>query len=77
MNYQSLLYVLKLMAHGKSNKEIGWALFISYGTVKSHMKEIFVTTNVINWTQAGAKATQRGLIQLSFSSLRLDTLAWN
>src|SRR5207247_7521164 len=33
--------VLKLMAQGKSNKEIGSALFISEGTVKSHVKAIF------------------------------------
>ena len=33
--------VLKLMAQGKSNKEIGSALFISEGTVKSHVKSIF------------------------------------
>jgi len=30
--------VLKLLAQGKSNKEIGSALFISEGTVKSHVK---------------------------------------
>ena len=33
--------VLKLMAQGKSNKEIATALFISEGTVKSHGKSIF------------------------------------
>jgi DNA-binding NarL/FixJ family response regulator len=32
---------LKLMAKGKSNKEIASALFISEGTVKSHGKTIF------------------------------------
>ena len=32
--------VLKLMAQGKSNKEIATALFISEGTVKSHGKSI-------------------------------------
>jgi DNA-binding NarL/FixJ family response regulator len=34
--------VLKLMAQGKSNKEIASALFINEGTVKSHGKAIFV-----------------------------------
>ena len=56
--------VLKLMAKGKSNKEIGSVLFISEGTVKSHVKSIFAKLNVISRTQAVANATRRGLIQL-------------
>jgi DNA-binding NarL/FixJ family response regulator len=56
--------VLKLMAQGKSNKEIGSALFISEGTVKSHVKAIFAKMNVISRTEAVATATRRGLIQL-------------
>ena len=56
--------VLKLMALGKSNKEIGSALFISEGTVKSHVKSIFAKLNVISRTEAVANATRRGLIQL-------------
>ena len=56
--------VLKLMAKGKSNKEIGSVLFISEGTVKSHVKAIFAKMNVISRTEAVASATRRGLIQL-------------
>jgi two-component system NarL family response regulator len=56
--------VLKLMAKGKSNKEIGAALFISEGTVKSHVKGIFAKMDVISRTEAVANATRRGLIQL-------------
>jgi two-component system NarL family response regulator len=56
--------VLKLMAQGKSNKEIGAALYISEGTVKSHVKAIFAKMNVISRTEAVASATRRGLIQL-------------
>ena len=56
--------VLKLMAQGKSNKEIGSALFISEGTVKSHVKAIFAKMNVISRTEAVANATRRGLIRL-------------
>jgi DNA-binding NarL/FixJ family response regulator len=56
--------VLKLMAQGKSNKEIGSTLFISEGTVKSHVKAIFAKMNVISRTEAVASATRRGLIQL-------------
>src|SRR6476619_3960430 len=51
--------VLKLMAKGKSNKEIGSALFISEGTVKSHVKAIFAKMNVVSRTEAVATATRR------------------
>jgi DNA-binding NarL/FixJ family response regulator len=56
--------VLKVIAQGKSNKEIGSALFISEGTVKSHVKAIFSKMNVVSRTEAVARATRRGLIQL-------------
>jgi two-component system NarL family response regulator len=56
--------VLKLMVQGKSNKEIGSALFISEGTVKSHLKRMFSKLGVISRTEAVANATRRGLIQL-------------
>ena len=44
--------VLKLMAQGKSNKEIGSALFISEGTVKIHLAAIFRALNVRNRVEA-------------------------
>ena len=56
--------VLKLMAKGKSNKEIASVLFISEGTVKSHGKAIFAKMNVVSRTEAVADATRRGLIRL-------------
>ena len=56
--------VLKLMAQGKSNKEIGSALFISGGTVKSHVKSIFAKLNVNSRAEAVANAAHRALIQL-------------
>jgi DNA-binding NarL/FixJ family response regulator len=56
--------VLKLVAQGRSNKEIGTSLFISEGTVKSHVKGIFAKLDVISRTEAVASATRRGLIQL-------------
>jgi DNA-binding NarL/FixJ family response regulator len=56
--------VLKLMAEGKSNREIGFALFISEATVKCHVKAIFAKMNVVSRTEAVANATRRGLIQL-------------
>jgi two-component system NarL family response regulator len=56
--------VLKLMAQGKSNKEIGAVLFISAGTVKSHVKSIFAKLNVNSRAEAVANAAHRALIQL-------------
>jgi DNA-binding NarL/FixJ family response regulator len=56
--------VLKLMAQGKSNKEIGSVLFVSAGTVKSHVKSIFAKLNVNSRAEAVANAAHRGLIQL-------------
>jgi len=61
---QREIEVLKLLAQGKSNKEIGSALFITGGTVKSHLKRIFGKLGVISRTEAVANATRRGLIQL-------------
>jgi DNA-binding NarL/FixJ family response regulator len=56
--------VLRRMAAGKSNKEIGAELFISEGTVKTHVKSIFAKLDVVSRTEAVATATRRGLIQL-------------
>ena len=56
--------VLKMMAQGKSNKEIASALFISEGTVKSHGKAIFAKMNVTSRTEAVADAARRGLLRL-------------
>src|ERR1700758_456129 len=58
------LEVLRLMAKGKSNKEIASALFISEGTVKSHGKSIFAKMNVSSRTEAVTEATRRGLLRL-------------
>lgn len=57
------LEVLRLMAKGKSNKEIASALFISEGTVKSHGKSIFAKMNVNSRTEAVAEATRRGFLR--------------
>src|SRR5262252_893100 len=56
--------VLEGMAAGKSNKEIGGDLFISDGTVKTHVSSIFTKLDVVSRTEAVATATRRGLIQL-------------
>jgi DNA-binding NarL/FixJ family response regulator len=56
--------VLRLLARGKSNKEIGATLFISETTVKTHVRSIFAKLSVMSRTEAIAAANQRGLIQL-------------
>ena len=61
---QREMEVLQRMATGKSNKEIGAELFISDGTVKTHVSSIFTKLDVVSRTEAIATATRRGLIQL-------------
>ena len=56
--------VLKLLARGRSNKEIGSELFVSETTVKSHVRNIFTKLNVLSRTEAIAAASRRGLIRL-------------
>ena len=58
------LDVLKLLASGKSNKEIGSRLFITETTVKSHLRSIFSKLNVLSRTEAITTASRRGLVQL-------------
>jgi DNA-binding NarL/FixJ family response regulator len=58
------LEVLKLVAEGLRNKEIGARLDIAEDTVKIHIKNIFGKLNVIDRTQAVVTASQRGIIHL-------------
>ena len=56
--------VLKLLARGRSNKEIGTDLFVSETTVKTHVRSVFAKLNVMSRTEAIAAASHRGLIRL-------------
>lgn len=58
------LEVLKLIAEGLRNKEIGGRLNIAEDTVKIHIKNIFEKLKVIDRTQAVVSAMQRGIIRL-------------
>ena len=58
------LQVLKHLADGLRNKEIGTALNLAEDTVKIHVKNIFVKLNVSDRTEAVVKASQRGIIHL-------------
>jgi non-specific serine/threonine protein kinase len=53
--------VLRLIAAGKSNREIGEALVISVNTVIRHVAHIFAKTGCANRAEAAAYATRHGL----------------
>ena len=57
--------VLKAVAVGKSNKEIGAQLFISEGTVKTHVESLLQKLGVATRTCAVKAAVRRGLVQMT------------
>lgn len=61
---QRELQILKQMALGKSNKEIGQVLYISEYTVKNHVRAILKKLDAIGRTEAIAIASERGLVQI-------------
>lgn len=52
--------VLKQLAEGRTNREIGDALVVSENTVKTHMRSILTKLHLKNRTQAAAYARQAG-----------------
>lgn len=58
------LDVLRLLAKGLSNKEIGATLDVVEGTIKIHVKNILSKLGVSDRTQAILTAVKRGIIQL-------------
>jgi LuxR family maltose regulon positive regulatory protein len=56
------LEVLYLLAQGKSNREIGDALYIAVGTVKKHLSNICGKLAVKNRTACVARARELGLL---------------
>jgi len=59
---RSELAVLRLLAEGCSNQEIGASLFIAVGTVKKHIEHIYSKLDVHNRTQAAVRARALGLL---------------
>jgi DNA-binding CsgD family transcriptional regulator len=53
--------VLRLLAAGKSNRQIADALFLSPGTVNVHVTHILTKTNTTNRTEAALFARDHGL----------------
>ncbi len=58
------LAVLRLLAAGNSNREIGDALGISDGTVKIHVTHLFAKLGVASRTEAINTALRRGLVRI-------------
>ena len=58
------LTTLRLMADGKSNKEIAGELGISDRTVKTHLGHLFEKLGVTSRTEAVKVASRRGLVRL-------------
>jgi NarL family two-component system response regulator LiaR len=56
------LDVLRLVAEGKDNREIGEELRISTQTVKKHISNILAKSLTDNRTQAAVYAVRRGLV---------------
>jgi DNA-binding NarL/FixJ family response regulator len=56
--------ILEHVARGRTNKEIGTALFISEATVKTHLLHIFAKLDVQDRTQAVTVALDRGILRL-------------
>ncbi len=55
--------VLRLVAEGLSNREIGERLFISANTSANHVRSILIKTAAPNRTKAAVFATEHGLLQ--------------
>ena len=54
----------KLLAEGRSNKDIARQLGIGEGTAKTHVKSILTKLDAISRTEAVAVAHKRGLVHL-------------
>ena len=54
--------VLRLMAMGRNNREIGQVLSISPNTVANHVRSILEKTYTANRTEAAAFANREGLL---------------
>jgi len=59
---QRELEVLHLMALGRTNQEIARQLVVAPGTIKAHTASIYRKLDVVNRTEAVARARQFGLL---------------
>jgi LuxR family maltose regulon positive regulatory protein len=56
------LQVLRLLAEGLSNQEIANNLVVAVGTIKTHTASLYRKMDVVNRTQAVARARELGLL---------------
>jgi DNA-binding NarL/FixJ family response regulator len=56
--------ILQMIADGKSNKEIAYALEITENTVKTHVQNLFDKLGVSDRTSAVTSAIKRGLVRI-------------
>ena len=56
------LEILRLIAKGESNREIGERLFLAEGTVKNHVTNILAKLDARDRTEAAVRAKDSGLI---------------
>ena len=56
------LDVLRQVARGRTNKEIAHTLYVTEGTVKNHLTNIFTRLGVLDRTQAALKARDLGIV---------------
>jgi DNA-binding NarL/FixJ family response regulator len=56
--------ILRLVAIGKANKQVGAELGLSEETIKGHLKNIFSKLDVADRTHAVTVAARRGIIEL-------------
>lgn len=61
---QREMEVLQLLTKGRSNKEIGSALFVCEDTVKAHLKTLFAKLGVQDRTEAAISAIRHGIVHL-------------
>ena len=54
--------MLRLMAEGQTNQEIGRRLTLSMSTIKTHVEHILTKLDVGDRTQAAVRAAQLGLL---------------
>jgi DNA-binding NarL/FixJ family response regulator len=59
---QREMEVLQLLIKGRSNKEIGSALFLCEDTVKAHLKTLFGKLKVQDRTEAAISAIRQGIV---------------
>lgn len=58
------LSILRLMAQGKSNRDIAQTLFLAHGTVKNNVSQIIKKLHTNDRTQAVLAALRRGIVEL-------------